>query len=188
MSAHGDISEKDLLQNYKQSQDQKWVGQLYEPYMSLLYGVCMKYLKDPTLAKDAVMDIYIHISEKLKTHEVEKFRPWLYVVAKNHCYEQLRKSSKRIEKEISANDVYSETIFHPDSVSKETRLLKMEHCIEKLNMEQKSCVQAFYFKSMSYERIAQEYNLKWNTVRSHIQNGRRKLKICMDSKSEIKNV
>ena len=188
MSAHDDIAEKDLLQQYRQSQDQKWVGQLFEPYMELLYGVCMKYLKDKTLAKDAVMDIYVHVSEKLKTHEVEKFRPWLYVVAKNHCYEQLRKSSRSREKEMSAHDVYSKTIFHPDSVSKETMLVKMENCIEKLSKEQKSCVKAFYFKAMSYDLIAKEHNLKWNTVRSHIQNGRRKLKICMDSKEEIKNV
>lgn len=182
MSADGDISEAKLIEKYQLTNDQKWLGQLFTPYMELLYGVCLKYLKDTNKAQDAVMDVYEHVSKKLKTHQVEEFRPWLYVVTKNHCFDQLRKATKKLEKEKSAKDMYSTTVFHPDNVSKEAMLVKMENCIEKLNKEQKTCIEAFYYKSMSYELIAGEYGLSWNSVRSYIQNGRRKLKQCLDSK------
>ncbi len=182
MSADGDITEAELIQKYQQSGDQQWLGKLFTPYMQLLYGVCLKYLKNSTKAEDAVMDVYEHVSQKLKTHKVEDFRPWLYVVTKNHCFDKLRKASKKLEKEKKAQDMYSETIFHPDNVSKEDQLVKMEACIEKLNKEQKSCIEAFYYKALSYDLIAEKYGLSWNSVRSYIQNGRRKLKHCMDSK------
>jgi len=182
LSANGDITEQELINEYRRSGEQSKMGQLFSPYLELLYGVCLKYLKDPNAAEDAVMDVYVLVSKKLLKHEVKDFRPWLYVVTKNHCFDILRKAKKRIEKEKSAQHMYSETIFHPDSVVKETLLVKMEQCIEKLNKEQKCCIDAFYYKSMTYEQIAASYDLSWNQVRSNIQNGRRKLKICLDTK------
>jgi len=184
LSAHGDISEAELIRKYKTSGDQEWLSQLFVPYMELLYGVCLKYLKNKDDAQDTIMDVYELVSKKLKTHEVEAFRPWLYVVTKNYCFDKLRKANKRIEKEKSAHNMYSDTIFHPDSEAKEAMLVKMEECIETLNKEQMTCVKAFYYQSMTYEQIAENYKLSWNTVRSSIQNGRRKLKICLDSKKK----
>jgi|GEM_PF-94254 len=177
------ISETKLIEEYQQSGKQRLVGKLFEPYLELLYGVCLKYLKDPALAQDAVMDVYVHVSEKLKTHEVDTFRPWLYVVAKNHCMEKLRKSSRRLSKEKVAFDMYTENVFHPDNGIKEDLLTKMESCMEKLNVEQKQCLSAFYYQSKSYKIIAEEQGIAWNKVRSNIQNGRLKLKNCMDSKT-----
>lgn len=182
MSVDHDISEKKLIEKYQETGSQEWLGKLITPYLELIFGVCLKYLKDKTTAQDAVMDIYELISKKLKTHEVESFKSWIYVVAKNHCFEKLRKQNRRIDKEKSAHDVYSKTIFHLDNVDKEVKLTKMEKCLEQLSAEQKVCIEAFYYKSMSYELIAKAEKLKWNTVRSHIQNGRRNLKKCIDNK------
>lgn len=184
MSAHDDIAEAELIRKYKATEDQKWLSKLFIPYMELLYGVSLKYLKNPAEAEDTVMDVYELVSKKLKTHEVKDFRPWLYVVTKNYCFDKLRKASRKQEKENMAYDMYSNNIFHPDNVTKETMLVKLEQCLDSLNKEQKTCVQAFYYQSMTYEQIAQHHNMSWNTVRSSIQNGRRKLKICLDSKKK----
>ena len=128
------------------------------------------------------MDVYEHVSKKLKTHEVKAFRPWLYVVTKNHCMEKMRKQSRDKEKKKLAHDVYLETVYHPDNVDVENRHQRMEYCMDQLNTEQKACIEAFYYQSMTYEQISEKTCLKWNTVRSHIQNGRRNLKKCIDNK------
>ena len=160
------------------------MGQLFLPYMELVYGVCLKYLKDKHKAQDAVMDIYELISKKLKTHQIESFRPWLYVVSKNCCYEKLRKATSAQLKEKSAISVYSESIFHPDTDNKELNLTRMDECMEKLNEEQKRCISAFYYQSKTYQDIAESFELPWNKVRSHIQNGRLKLKKCIEATSK----
>ncbi len=181
LSVHHDISELELIERYQSTCDQKWLGELYSRYKPLVYGVCLKYLKEVHQAEDASMDIYEHLSEKLKTHQVDNFKSWLYVVVKNHCFQKLRTRTKSLQKEKAANDMYSTTVFHPDNVNKEKRLKKLEKCTENLSQEQKNCITAFYYKSMSYQKIAQKYDLPWHTVRSHIQNGRRNLKKCMDN-------
>ncbi|HLZ87742.1 MAG TPA: hypothetical protein VKQ52_10890, partial [Puia sp.] len=46
----------ELIAAYRQSSDLKIVAQLYDRYLQLLYGVCLKYLGERETAKDAVMD------------------------------------------------------------------------------------------------------------------------------------
>jgi|GEM_PF-5615976 len=41
------MDEKDLLVRYKTTGDMETLGRLYAPYMSLLYGLCFKYLRNP---------------------------------------------------------------------------------------------------------------------------------------------
>ena len=47
-----------LLNSYRESDDLTILGKLYEKQMTLVYGVCLKYLKDENMAKDAVMEIF----------------------------------------------------------------------------------------------------------------------------------
>ena len=166
------ISEKEILAQYKTSHDQKKLLLLFEDYIPLVYGVGLKYLQNKNDAEDLTMIVYEHIEKKLKTHNVENFKSWLYVVTKNLCYEKLRKENRNKEKERQAAVMYSETVFHPDNVTSEEVLLKLKNCMKMLKEDQKHCVEDFYYNSLSYNVIAEKYGLSWNRVRSYIQNGR----------------
>jgi len=78
------------------SGDLQVLGVLYSGYTELVYGVCLKYFKQEEQASDAVMDIFEELIQKAKKHEVDKFRPWLYVLAKNHCLMRLRKAGQNL--------------------------------------------------------------------------------------------
>jgi RNA polymerase sigma-70 factor (ECF subfamily) len=105
-----------LLHAFKENADQQILAQLYLRYTDLVYGVCIKYLKNAEAAKDAVMNIYQELLTKLQTHEVDNFKSWLYVVAKNHCLMQLRKEKKMITVEFTPAVMQSEDFTHLDSV------------------------------------------------------------------------
>jgi hypothetical protein len=47
-----DADDDQLLNNYRESGDLKFLAKLYEKQMPLIYGVCLKYLKDEEMAKD----------------------------------------------------------------------------------------------------------------------------------------
>jgi RNA polymerase sigma factor (sigma-70 family) len=175
------LTDEELLNEFKKNFNQAILAQLYLRYTDLVYGVCMKYLKDAEAAKDAVMNIYQELLLKLQTHEVENFKSWLYVVAKNHCLMQLRKEKKMVTVEFTSTVMQSEDFTHLDSVlEKEQELKKLEYCIEHLPSEQKQSIQLFYLENKCYNEIAEETGYEWNKVRSLIQNGRRNLKNCME--------
>ena len=179
-------SDTELVLAYRQSGDLKVLGELYQRYMELVYGVCLKYLKDPELAQDAVMQIFEELVSKLKKHEVENFRGWLHQVAKNHCLMQLRTPKNLKTVALPPLLMQNEEDVHLNGVmEKEENFQKLEKCLASLSDEQRTMIKLFYLDGKCYNEIVEITGLEWNHVRSSIQNGRRNLKLCMEKKSEV---
>ncbi|MGC4233271.1 MAG: sigma-70 family RNA polymerase sigma factor [Niabella sp.] len=175
------LTDEDLLLEFKRSGDQNALAELYLRYSDLLYGVCLKYLEDAEDAKDAIMNIYQELLRKVPQHEIQHFKSWVYVLAKNYCLMQLRSAKKNITVNLEQHAMQSDDFSHLDSViEKEEAFKRLEKCIEKLPGEQKSSIQLFYYDNKCYNEIAETTGMDWNKVRSLIQNGRRNLKICME--------
>jgi RNA polymerase sigma factor (sigma-70 family) len=173
--------DEELISLYKKQGALDILGKLYDPYMPMVYGVCLKYLKDREESKDAVMQIFEKLVESLKRHEVANFRSWLYVIAKNHCLMQLRAAKGKQFEDFSPLTVESEAPWHPDGdAGNEGDLLKLEKCLETLGAEQKWCVQLFYLKQKCYKEISTITGYDDLKVKSYIQNGKRNLRICME--------
>jgi len=180
--SHNSLSDKELVALYKESGDMAILGELYQRYMELVYGVCLKYYKDPETAKDSVMQIFEELVPKLRKHEVENFKPWLHQVAKNHCLMQLRTPKNMKTVEFKYELVQSEDNVHLNGVlEKEENFKKLEFCLGTLTNEQREAVKLFYLDGKCYNEIVEITGLEWNQVRSFIQNGRRNLKLCMEN-------
>jgi RNA polymerase sigma-70 factor (ECF subfamily) len=178
------ISDQELIAAYKNSNNQQYISTLYQRYMDLVFGVCLKYFKDPERSKDAVMDIYVELSDKLKQHEIENFKGWLHVLARNHCLMQLRSPKNLKTAEFNTDFMQSVQITHLENevLEKEENFKKLEHCLGKLPEEQLQSVRLFFLEKKCYNEIAELTGFEWKKVRSHIQNGKRNLKICMEEK------
>ena len=169
------------MDQYRQTGDLTILVDLYQAYIPLVFGLCLKYFKDSHQAEDAVMDIFNHLCVKLKDHDVTHFKSWLYMVTKNHCLGTLRKNNSDKVKEKEAYRMYSEQIFHPDEVEDIAIKEKLKDCLNKLNHEQSECIRLFYLQEKTYQEVSDETGYNWSAVRSYIQNGRRNLKKCLES-------
>ena len=74
-----------MLVAYRETGDMNLLSTLYQRYMDLVFGVCLKYFKDPERCKDAVMDIFNELHSKLRVHEVDNFKGWLLFVIGKDC-------------------------------------------------------------------------------------------------------
>jgi RNA polymerase sigma factor (sigma-70 family) len=182
---HSSPSDKELVDLYKKSTGLEALGELYKRYMDLVYGVCLKYLKNSESAKDAVMQIFEELVVKLKKHEVENFKSWLYKVAKNYCLMQLRSPKNLKTVEMNPAIMQNEETLHLNGVlEKEENFKKMEQCLDTLPDVQKMVIQLFYLEGKCYNEIVENTGHEWSQVRSFIQNGRRNLKLCMEKKEK----
>jgi RNA polymerase sigma-70 factor (ECF subfamily) len=175
------LSDAELLALYQQNLQQEILAQLFLRYNELVYGTCVKYLGDQETAKDAVMNIYQELVEKVKLHSIDNFKSWLYVVTKNHCLMQIRKNKKAATVDLDTHIMQSEDFSHLENVfEKERQLDKLGGCMQKLSEEQRQTVRLFYLENKCYNEIMAITGFDWNKVRSLVQNGRRNLKICME--------
>ena len=183
---NNELPDKELVSLFRTSGNMEVLAVLFQRYMELLYGVCLKYLKQPEAAKDAVMQIFEELVQKLPKHEVDNFKSWLYTLAKNYCLMQLRTPKNLKTTEFNPDSMQLEEEMHLNGVLlKEENLQKLEQCLKTLSHEQKQAVELFYLQNKCYKEIAAITGIDWNKVRSFIQNGRRNLKICMEGKQEV---
>jgi RNA polymerase sigma factor (sigma-70 family) len=174
-------SDLELIQLYKQSGELAHWGKLYSRYTSLVYGVCLKYLKDRDEAKDAVMQLFEKLITTLLNHEVENFKSWLYVTARNHCLMQLRAQKGKRTEEFSPQLMENQFLLHlEEEPEMEQNLSKLEKCIDELTSDQQQCVRLFYLQEKCYKDITGLTGFDLNKVKSYIQNGKRNLKMCME--------
>jgi len=177
-------TDAEYIAAYQASGDLNVLGELYERNMEMVFSICYKYLRDEEESKDATMEIFEQLVEDLKKHQVSNFKSWLHSVARNYCLMQLR--SRKVEVgglQISDDEfMENEPFMHlsDETIDLEGDLQKLENCIGKLEREQKSCVELFYLQEKCYKEIAEQTGFDMNKVKSHIQNGKRNLKICIE--------
>lgn len=181
---NNDATDKDLVAAFKKSGDLELLSVLYQRYMDLVFGVCLKYFKDAERSRDGVMDIFDELTRKLKAHEVDNFKGWLHVLARNYCLMQLRSPRNLKTTEFNPSVMQSGQNAHLNGevLEKEENFRKLEQCLEQLTDEQRTAVRLFYLENKCYNEIAEITGFEWNKVRSYIQNGKRNLKICIEQK------
>lgn len=181
-------TDEELFTDYLDKRDMEVLGELYSRHMHLVYGVCLKYFKERERSQDAVIQLFEKLVVEIVKYEIRNFKSWLYVVTKNHCLMELRKTKpgKTLlvseEKELAVF-MESEPELHPiDKEPEEINEQPLSDCIERLKEEQKQCIRLFYFEEKSYREISAALKLEEKKVKSFIQNGKRNLKICLEEK------
>jgi RNA polymerase sigma-70 factor (ECF subfamily) len=182
-------SDLELIAYYKQTDNLELLGILYNRYIHLVYGVSLKYLKNPDESQDAAMQVFEKLIESLKKHDIHNFKSWLHVTTRNHCLMELRKRKTRGIKTDTDISLISDMEFatsahHNNEPDIENDLTLMKKCIEKLSEEQKKCISLFYLEQRSYKEVSLLTDLKLKKVKSFIQNGKRNIKICIENNRE----
>lgn len=177
-------NETDLLSLYRQTGDLSYIGELYKKFTPLVYGICMKYLQNPEDSQDAVMQIFEKLLKESPTHNIVNWSAWLYVVSRNHCLMVLRKKklpTMGLEKGNLENRMeLSESLHLTEESDAETQ--ELHKALEKLPSEQETCMRLFFFEEKTYKEIVELTGYEMQKVKSHLQNGKRMLKILMEKK------
>lgn len=182
-TAETPTSDSGLLSRFQATGKASDLLPLYQNHAEFIYAIALKYLRTPQRAEDAGAEIWSVLLEKLPKHEVSNFKSWLHTTVRNHCLMQLRKEKRDPIAQTAPELMQSENFAHlkedTSNVPADTRPL--HHCIKQLKEEQRRCINLFYLREgETYQTIAKALSLSVGKVRSHLQNGRRNLKICLE--------
>lgn len=200
-------TDEQLIQRYQQTGNLALVADLYQRYAAMIFGVCLKYLKDEEDSKDVSRSLFEKLVKVLKENEVQNFKSWLHVIVRNQCLMHLRAQKARNEKTVAFNDRFSSDTGTENDDSQETfdksatssmenqlfwnpndedlleeNLNLLEKVIVQLPIEQRTCIDLFYLKEKCYKEISELTGYEVSKVKSYIQNGKRNLKIYLEKK------
>lgn len=179
-------TDEELLSLFYKDGNNYWLGNLLERYTLLMLGVCLKYLKNMEDAKDAVQQVCTSIITNLRKHNVQNFKAWILVVTRNYCLMQYRQSSRKRNIELTDKLYIEDKSTNKAEVEeqwlKEVTLEKITEGLLELNEEQRICMDFFYLQQKSYKDIMALTGFDFNQVKTHIQNGKRNLKLIVMQK------
>jgi len=182
------VSDEDLLLQYKQSGDKDLFADLFKKHVTSVYGTCLFYLQDKDEAQDATMVLFEKLMLDIGSREINNFKAWLSFVVRNHCISLIRKNKtaskhRKSYYEFEMEETSYEAEEKIQSVSDDLLLQEMKNCLPRLKDRQRLCVERFYLHSKSYQDIADETGYSLNEIKSHIQNGKRNLKLMIEEQT-----
>lgn len=178
------MTDEELLSHYQTERDTESLGHLLQRYTLMLLAVSMKYLRDEESARDAVQQVFLKVIPELEKYKVTYFKSWIYQIAKNHCLMQLREQKKwGTPQQVDQLPLEGNASIDQERWNeKEQTWENLSNALEALPEGQRECVTLFYLQKMSYRQIAANTGQAVATVKSHIQNGKRNLRIALMSK------
>ena len=103
----------------------------YEQYKTGIYRYALSILKDPHGAEDVLQETFLRLLSGKYAVQESKIQPWLYRVARNCCYDILRKREREQElpPELPSDDgrfAYIERIAVLDLPGREIVTMKVQ--------------------------------------------------------------
>ncbi len=179
-----EVPDCELLQKFRTTHNLSYLGDLFNRYSHLVYGISLNYLKNHDESKDAVFEIFDKLSGFSFDKDILNFKAWLLSLTKNYCIDKLRKQ-KRDKELINHYDFAGDDSLVVENCEyerllneneNELKLLNLEKGIEELSEEQKVCIKLFYFEDKSYKEIFEITGYSLKEFKSFIQNGKRNLR------------
>ena len=137
----------------------------------------VRLLGDSAIAEDVFQDTWLAVIRRICTlRKVETFTSWLYRIARNRVYQELRKKkySFLLDEDLDGPDDTQNDVFLAEEAA------KVHKCLEKLQPEHKEVLMLRFLEQMSYEQISGVINCTLGTVRSRIYYAKRALKRKME--------
>lgn len=140
------LSDEDIISLYKEKQWSSCIDELYQRYSHLVFGVCLKYVKQIENAEDITLTLFTSLTQKLLQHQVQHFKSWIYVSARNSSLMFLR-ANKKSEELMQDDHLFDESEFLlAEKQQKDELLDNLSAVFDELKKEQKLCIQLFYLE------------------------------------------
>ncbi|MEL7533332.1 MAG: sigma-70 family RNA polymerase sigma factor [Bacteroidota bacterium] len=171
--------DQELLAHFRETQDPKVIALLMTRYDGLIYGMALKWLRDPERARDFAGDLFVKLFEHLQKQEVDNFPAWLGRTTRNRLHDLRRKDQVR--------DDYKSVFVPPEAPKIENAWdfamdkQELKSALESLSDTEQTVIRGVYFEGKSYQEIGEEYDWSFNQVRGARERAIRKLRSVLPS-------
>lgn len=163
---------------------------IYDHYYDRIHLFVLKFVKSSQLAEDLTQEIFIKIWEdRSQLNEKESFRAWLFVIARNHTLNFLKKASRELVGvgEIVRNYQYQGNPVEEQLLEKEY-LKKVQEVLDSLPERTREVFRLCREEDKSYDEVTEILGISRNAVKKHMvrsnkvfkENFKDKLKIAFN--------
>jgi RNA polymerase sigma-70 factor (family 1) len=153
-------NEQELLRLVAQDNMQAY-QQLFEWYWDQIYGAVLRLTKAPEEAKDLAQDIFLKLwDNRAKLPRVKNFRSYLFTIARNLIYDQLRTKVFRESNREFLMNYFSYSRSSPQELLEQKELGEvLNEAIANLPPQLRKVFNLHRIEGLSHDEIAKKLNI-----------------------------
>jgi RNA polymerase sigma-70 factor (ECF subfamily) len=155
--------------------DGEALAELYDLYAPNVFSLCLRFLKEPPLAEDALQEVFLRVWQRAGLYQPARGTAiaWLMGITRNTCIDQLRRIQTRPQAaELPADPdapLLEETLADPAGdvpalADASERASLVRRALAGLAPEQQLVIELSFFKGLSRREIARRLDLPEGTV------------------------
>ena len=153
--------------------------ELVRAHEDRVFGICLRMMNDRDAALDAVQETFLTVFRKADRYEAKAaFSTWLYRVAVNTCYDQLRKAKRRRTEPLPETADPADPKGGDDFESVELRP-DIEEALLRIPVEFRAAVVLVDLQGLALDRAAEILGIPTGTVKSRLFRGRKQLALSL---------
>jgi len=167
--------------------DEQALGQIYDRYRVILFGLLVRILSSREEAEDVLQDVFLQVWRRAGDFDENRGRPftWLVTLARSRAIDRLR--SRAARDRLAAASTQDELAEVSDAASdafrSEQRTL-VSNALAQLPEEQKKPLMLAYFDGLTQSEIADKLGAPLGTVKTRMRSGMSKLRELLAGQHE----
>lgn len=167
--------------------DEKALGEIYDRYRVILFGLLMRILNNREEAEDVLQEVFLQVWRKATDFDENRGRPftWLVTLARSRGIDRLRSLAARERVAVAGTRDESEMVSDAaaDAFRSEQRGL-VSSALSQLPEEQQRPLMLAYFDGLTQSEIATRLDAPLGTVKTRMRTGMLKLRELLASQSQ----
>jgi len=180
------FDDENLIRLISRSQTEA-LGELYNRYNRLVFGMARNSVGDQALAEEITQDVFMRVWNKASTYQAEqgKVVNWIAGIARNRAIDVFRRQKSRLDgNSLSLEDL---PFFDPpDSLNVEREIeskfkkQRIQQALFLLPQEQREALALAYFRGYTHEEAAEALGQPLGTIKTRIRLGMQKLRQILE--------
>jgi RNA polymerase sigma factor (sigma-70 family) len=172
-------SDEELIEKYLKGKEQS-LEVLIKRYLKPIYSFSFNFALNQQDAEDLTQEIFLKMWRNLKKFNQNKkpapyrtessgsgFKSWLFKIAKNTCFDFLRKKKRNLTLNLENLDILAD--FAPsliEELEKENWMEKIKKEIENLPLKMQKVLDLYYNFGLNFREISEVLRESVNTIKS----------------------
>ena len=167
------------LMDRVQRGDRSAFADLYDELAPVVYGVCLRVLRDPSLSEEVTQEIFVEIWKTSTRFDGTRgnVRTWAATIAHRRAVDRVRSvEASRRRDQADADGRESEASGVDDEVVSRLQSDVVRAALDVLSEKQRKAIELAYFDGLSYREVAVVLDLPEGTVKTRIRDGMHRLR------------
>ena len=169
------------------AKDDAALGQLYDRYRLILFGVLVRILNNREEAEDVLQEVFLQVWRRAADFDENRGRPftWLVTLARSRGIDRLRSLASRERVAVAGANDASEDVSDAatDAIRSEQRGV-VNDALSQLPEEQQRPLMLAYFDGLTQSEIAAQLGAPLGTVKTRMRSGMMKLRELLSARAQ----